>query len=294
LNYDWKDSWDWDRIRKIRRQKGIGQARPENPDKFYAAIQRAIKTRHKTLIHEMIDNYKKDGYTFGVERRKSKTGKVYNGYLYRQKRNVNGKIKEHLCLKAKDLNDYRDNVLLKQAVMEVYRGKVGAWAAEGLTPSEMETFRTLSNECLKYRRQQNRNPVMQKYIEQLGLKVKSRKYCIIGIGNKLTIQKKKNILRAAKKALTKQDEAHEKLMKAIKIALNGDHSPNAFISFIRNIIRESKCRNRVKDLQNYIKRCIEQRRGNNSSLYLMLKPSEIKWVAQEIIWISKKSANRTF
>ena len=294
MNYDWKDSWDWDRIRKIRRQKGIGQARPENPDKFYAAIQRAIKTRHKTLIHEMIDNYKKDGYTFGVERRKSKTGKVYNGYLYRQKRNVNGKIKEHLCLKAKDLNDYRDNVLLKQAVMEVYRDKVGAWAAEGLTPSEMETFRTLSNECLKYRRQQNRNPVMQKYIEQLGLKVKSRKYCIIGIGNKLTIQKKKNILRAAKKALTKQDEAHEKLMKVIKIALNGDHSPNAFISFIRNIIRESKCRNRVKDLQNYIKRCIEQRSGNNSSLYLMLKPSEIKWVAEEIIWISKKSANRTF
>ena len=83
-------------------------------------------------------------------------------------------------------------------------------------------------------------------------------------------------------------------MKVIKIALNGDHSPNAFISFIRNIIRESKCRNRVKDLQNYIKRCIEQRSGNNSSLYLMLKPSEIKWVAEEIIWISKKSANRTF
>jgi hypothetical protein len=47
-------------------------------------------------------------------------------------------------------------------------------------------------------------------------------------------------------------------------------------------------------LVNYIKRCIEQGSGNNSSLYLMLKPSEIKWVAEEIIWISKKSANRTF
>jgi hypothetical protein len=294
LIYNWKLSWDWDRIKKIRRQKGIGQARPENPDKFYAAIERAVKTRHKTLIHEMIDNYKKDGYTFGVEHRKSKTGRIYNGYLYRQKRNVNGKTKEHICLKAKDLDDYRDNVLLRQARMEVYRDKVGGWAAEGLTPSEMETFRTLSGECLKYRRQLNREPVRQKYIKQLGLKVKNRKYCIIAINNRLTIQKTKNILKAAKKALAKQEKAHKKFMEIIEIALNEDHSPRAFISFIRNILRESKCRNRVKDLQNYIKRCIEQDSGNNSSLYSILKPSEIKCIAEEIIWINKKSTNSTF
>jgi hypothetical protein len=242
----------------------------------------------------MIDNYKKDGYTFGVERRKSKAGKVYNGYLYRQKRNIKGKTKEHICLKANDLNDYRNNVLLRQARMEVYRDKVGGWAAEGLTRSEIETFSTLSSECLKYRRQENRDPVKQKYIKQLGLKVENRKYRIIGINNKLTIQKKKNILRAAKKALTNQDKTHEKLMEIIKIALNGDHSPSAFISFIRNIIRESKCRNRVKDLKDYIKRCIEQDSGNNSSLYPTLKPSEIKCIAEEIIWINKKSTNLTF
>ena len=71
------------------------------------------------------DNYKKDGYTFGVERRKSKTGKIYNGYLYRQKRNINGKTREHISLKAKNLDDYRDNVLLKQAKLEVFRDKMG-------------------------------------------------------------------------------------------------------------------------------------------------------------------------
>jgi hypothetical protein len=78
----------------------------------------------------MIDNYRIDGYTFGVERRKSKTGKVYPGYLYRQERNVNGKLKEHISLKAKDLDDYRDNVLLKQAIMEVFRDKIGGWIRE--------------------------------------------------------------------------------------------------------------------------------------------------------------------
>lgn len=83
--------------------------------RFNAAINRAIKTRHKTLIREMIDNKRIDGYTFGVECRKSKTGKIYGGYLYRQKRNVNGKDKEHISLRAKNLDDYRDRVLLEQA-----------------------------------------------------------------------------------------------------------------------------------------------------------------------------------
>ena len=158
----------------------------------------------------------------------------------------------------------------------------------------METFRTLSNECLKYPRQQDRNLVKQKYIKQLGLKVKNRKHAIIGIDSRLTVQKKKNILRAAKKALNKQDNAHRKVMKIIDIALNGDHSPIAFLNFIRNTITQSKCRYRVKDLQSYIKRCIRQDSGNNSSLYSMLEGSEIKWIAEEFIWISKKSANRTF
>lgn len=173
LTYNWRDSWDWDRIKKIRKKKGIGQTRYDHSDKFYSAIERAVKTRHKTLIHEKIDNYKTDGYTFGVERRKSKTGKIYNGYLYRQKRNVNSKSKEHISLKAKSLDDYRDNVLLKQAKIEVYRDKMGGWAGEGLTPSEIETFHTISNEYRRYRKQDDRNPVIVRYINQLGLKVKT-------------------------------------------------------------------------------------------------------------------------
>lgn len=96
--------------------------------RYNAAINSAIKTRHKTLIHEMIDDKKLDGYTFGVECRKSKTGKIYC-YLYRQKRNVNGKAREHVSLKAKDLNDYRENVLLNQATLEVFKG-LGGWGEE--------------------------------------------------------------------------------------------------------------------------------------------------------------------
>jgi hypothetical protein len=291
LTYNWRENWDWNRIKKIRKKKGIGQTRYDISDKFYRAIQRAIKTRHKTLIHEMIDNYKKDGYTFGVERRKSKTGKIYNGYLYRQKRNIHGKDKEHISLKAKDLHDYRDNVLLEQARMEVFRDLAGGWANEGLTPAEKKTFDVISNEYLRHRRQNDRNPVIEKYIKQLGLKVKNRKHGITAI-KRLTIQEKKNILKAAKKAIMKQDKARKKLIEVIEIALNGDQSKNAFIGFVRNIIRESKCRHRVKDLQDYIKLSIEH--NGNNSIYSILKPSEIKWVAEEIIWINKKLKNRSF
>jgi hypothetical protein len=291
LSYNWRDSWDWDRIRKIRQKKGIGKTRFNSSNKFCAAIVRAINTRHKTLIHEMIDNYKKDGHTFGIERRKSKTGKIYNGYLYRQKRISKGETKEHICLKAKDLDDYRDNVLFKQAKMEVYRDKIGGWAGEGLSPSEMRTFNIIRDECLKYRRHQDRNPVIRKYVKQLGLKVKNRKYHIIGINARLTIKEKKNILRAAKKALIKQDNAHKKLVKIIQIASRGDHSERAFVGFIKNAVNESNCRHRVKYLRNYIKR---HKMQNPCSPYSILISREMKWVAEEIIWIDKKLKNHPF
>lgn len=257
-------------------------------DKFLAAIERAIKTRHKTLIHEMIDNYKADGYTFGVERRKSKTGKIYS-YLYRQKRNVNGKTKEHVSLRAKDIDDYRNNVLLKQAEKEVRDDKMGGDADEGLTPSEIKTFKTISKEFW-YHKQTERNPIMQRYIKQLGLRVVNRRHRTFKI-RKMTVQKEKNILKAAKKALIKQDEAHKKLMKIIDNVLDGDHSPFAFDNFIKNIVKESKCRGRTKVLQNYIRGCMEQ---GNDSPYSILKPSEIKSIAEEILWINKKSKKLFF
>jgi hypothetical protein len=259
-------------------------------DKLHLGIERAIKTRHKTLIHEMIDNYKADGYTFGVERRKSKTGKIYS-YLYRQKRNVNGKTKEHISLKAKDLDDYRDNVLLKQAKIEVLGDKLGGWAEERLTPSEMQTFHAISNECLKYRKLDDRNPVIERYIKQLGLRVINRRHGSIAIAGNITVPKEKNILKAAKKALTKQIKSRKKLIKIIDRVLNGDHSDAAINGFIKNVVKESKCRNRVKDLQNYIKWCIE-RDGDNP--YSILEPSEAKSIAEEILWINKKSKKLSF
>lgn len=250
-------------------KNGIGRVR------YNAAIDRAIKTRHKTLIHEMIDNKKIDGYTFGVERRKSKTGKIY-GYLYRQKRNVNGKAKEHISLRAKDIDDYRDNVLLEQAKQEVFKD-IGGWGEEGLTRSEMKTFHTLKNECLRNRKQDDRNPIAERYIKQLGMKVRNRRYGIITSAY-MTIEKQKKILKAAKKASDKWDESHKKLMIIIGSVLNRDHSPR---EFIKNVVRESKCRNSVKKLQQYIDQLIAR---DSNSPYSILKPEEVKWVAEEILW----------
>jgi hypothetical protein len=239
----------------------------------------------------MIDDYKADGYTFGVERRKSKTGKIYSGYLYRQKRNVNSNTKEHISLKAKNLDDYRDNVLLKQARLEVLRDKLGGWADEGLTPSETKTFQTLSEECQRYRKLDDRNPVMERYIKQLGLKVKNRRHGIIAITKDITVQKEKNIIKAARKALVKQDNVHKKLMKIVDDVSNGDHDYDVFIDFIKNIVKESKCRSRVKNLQNYLRLCISR---DGDGPYSILKPSEIKSIAEEIIWIDKKSRRLSF
>jgi hypothetical protein len=132
-------------------KRGIGRIR------YNASINRAIETRHKTLKHEMIDDKIKEGYSFGVERRKSKTGRIYR-YLYRQKRNVHGKTKEHISLRAKNLDDYGDRVLLEQARKEVLNG-FGGWADEGLTHFERKTFKILSEECLRNPKLDDRNPI---------------------------------------------------------------------------------------------------------------------------------------
>jgi hypothetical protein len=248
----------------------------------YTSIERAINTRHKTLIHEMIDNKKAEGYTFGVERRRSKTGKIYDGYLYRQKRNVIGK-REHVSLKARDLDDYRDNVLLEQAKNEVFKATMGGCANEGLTRSQLKTLDTLCSECLIYRKRDDRNPVAERYIKQLGLKVKNRRNRTITIR---PIREKKNILKAAQKALKRWDKSHRKLMIIIGSILNRVYNPTDFANFIRNVVNESKCRNNVKQLQSYIYRCRERDKNNP---YLILKPSEVKLIAEEILWINMKS-----
>ncbi len=150
----------------------------------------------------------------------------------------------------------------------------------------MKTFDTLKDECLRYRKQHDRNPVTERYIRQLGLKVKNRRYCIIAITKWMKVKKKKNILKAAQKALNKWDKSHRKLMIIIGSILNSDYSSNDFNNLIKTVVKESKCRNNVKELHNYINRCIEQ---NSNSPYSILKPSEVKSIAEEILWISKKS-----
>jgi hypothetical protein len=262
------------------RKKGTVRVR------YNAAINRAINTRHKTLIHELIDNKKIDGYTFGVERRQSRTGKPYS-YLYRQKRNVNRKTKEHIYLRAKNLDDYRDNVLLEQAKQEVLKD-IGGWADEGLTRSEKKTFDMLANECLGYRKQNDRNPIAERYIKQLGIKVRAQRYGLI-TSNNMAIEKQKKILKAAKKALDKWEKSHKKLMMIIGSLLNYDYNYVGYTGLAEHIVRESKCGGNVKKLQQYISLT-----RNSNSHYSLLKSSEVRSVAVEILWMSKKPRRYTF
>jgi hypothetical protein len=236
----------------------------------------------------MIDNKRIDGYTFGVECRKSKTGKIYGGYLYRQKRNVNGKDKEHISLRAKNLDDYRDRVLLEQARQEVFKD-LGGWGEDGLTRSEMKTFHTLKDECWRNRKRDDRNPIAERYIKQLGMKVRSRRHYFIASTN-MTIEKQRKILQASKKALDKWEKSHRKLMRIIDSTLNKHHNPEEFSNFIKNIVRESKCGNNVKKLQKYISQAISQ---DGNSPYSILKPSEVRLIAVEILWIYRKSRKLT-
>ena len=262
-------------------KNGIGRIR------YNAAINSAIETRHKTLKNEMIDNKIKEGYTFEVERRKSKTGKIYY-YLYRQKRNVNGKAKEHISLRAKNLDDYRDRVLFDQARQEVLKD-IGGWADEGLTNSERKTFKILSDECRRNLKKDDRYPTAERYIKQLGMKVRGRGLYITSYP--MSIEKQKRILRTAKKTLDKWEKSHLRLMKIIQSTFNGSYTSEEFAAFIKNIVRESKCRNSVKKLRQYLAQIIAR---NINSPYSILKTSEVRPVAMEILWINKRLSRSGF
>jgi hypothetical protein len=229
----------------------------------------------------MIDDKIKEGYTFGVERRKSKTGKDYC-YLYRQKRNVHGKAKEHISLRAKDLDDYRDRVLFDQARQEVLK-EIGGWAEEGLTNSERKIYKFLRDECRRNPKVDDRNPIAKRYIKQLEMTIRGRGRYVTSAP--IPIEKQKKILRAARKALDKWEKSHRKLMMIIQSTFNGSYNPEEFAIYIESIVRESKCRNSVKKLRQYIAQIIAR---NGNSPYSILKPSEVRPVAMEIIWISKQ------
>jgi hypothetical protein len=103
---NWKDDWDLKLINQKRKEpfdkrfidlmierkqatKARDRKRVREIDRRLLAIERrkegrAINTLYINLCKWEIDDKIKDGYTFGIERRKyKKGGKVYNGYLYR-------------------------------------------------------------------------------------------------------------------------------------------------------------------------------------------------------------------
>ena len=119
---NWKDSWDLKLLNQKRKEpfderfidlmikrnravKARDRKRVNDIDRRLRATkrrkeERAINTLYRNLCKWEIDYKIKDGYTFGIERRKyKKAGKIYNGYLYRQKR-IDGR-KEHICLSQK-------------------------------------------------------------------------------------------------------------------------------------------------------------------------------------------------
>jgi hypothetical protein len=194
---DWfKSRWDYPRIQKIRKKKGLVSS-----DKHYRGIINAINTRHKTLITENITNLLIDGWTFGIER--SKKGKNRKNYLYfyRQKRIKGTKNKhERVYLEAKDEDDYRNRVLRNQARREVFNNSMGGWSSEGLTPAENRIMDIIVAEVVLPKKL--RDPIISIYIKQLGLRIKSKKYGITAI-RAMSIHKKKNILDSARKVFVK-------------------------------------------------------------------------------------------
>jgi hypothetical protein len=188
---DWfKSRWDYRRIKKIRKLKGLVSS-----DKYHRGLIHGIKTKHKTLISENITNLRVDGWTFGI-----KHSKGYYAF-YRQRRVKGTKNKhERVYLKAKDEDDYRNRVLLNQARMEVFNQNAGGWGREGLTPAENRIFDIILHEFNLKR--QLRDPIISVYIKQLGLRVKSKKYGIISV-RMMSIRKKKHILDSARRVFMK-------------------------------------------------------------------------------------------
>jgi hypothetical protein len=182
-----------------------------------------------------------------------------------------------MWLNWEDLN----NRLLNRARREVLGNE---WACIGLTRSEMETFHFISGQVATYRNQRVRDLLVEKYRKKLDMKY-NRTLGITAISSELTVQDKKHILKAARKAFDQRRKVHRKIIQMAKIAKTADGTMYDFFSFAGQVVNKSGKRT-VKGVKNYIKRCIEQ---DNKCLYSILKPSEILVAAEDILYISKYS-----
>jgi hypothetical protein len=254
----------------------------------YRKEVRAVNTLYRNFCKWEIDDKIKEGYTFGVERRKyKKSGKVYNGYLYRQKR-INGK-KEHICLRARNLEDFRENVLWDRAQEQVFGDR---WVLRDLSPSEIDTFRIIESETTRHKNY-DRDPIIERYRKQLGMKCRRKKHGInleyATTTKSHSIQERKRLLQAARKAIAKQREVDNKIVEIGIKSGEGNGSLHSRNSFIRSLISESRCRHSTEALKDYIKLQIEEK---PYSVYSILKPNELGLFAERAIWLHKKLQSR--
>jgi hypothetical protein len=231
---NWKDSWDLELLNQkrkapfderfidlmIKRKRAVkagDRKRVSEIDRRLWATERgkeerAINTLYRNLCKWEIDYKVRDGYTFGIERRNyKKASKVYNGYLYRQKR-INGK-KEHICLRAKSLQDY--------------------------------TFNDIEHETIQYKKN-DRDSIVEKYRRQLGMKCSRtgrrtlRGYRTHTTAKSQSIHERKRILQAARKAFAKQKVVDTKIDEIGMRIGESNFSQDIHYHFIDSLIKESK------------------------------------------------------
>jgi hypothetical protein len=221
----WRDQWDWKRIRKLKKtpyerallDMRIAMYNIGNKFNMVRDQDKAIRKAQKALLpfelreiekiekeleqKELLEpfNTKKKDKRWKViyEHKDNDTNRTY---ISKQKR-IKGKlVKKYL---GKDWYAIRRKIKDK-ALFQVW-GET--WSGYGLTPLEMNTFHYLVGEVSNYPRKKDirfRNPMLQKYIEQLGIKrikLSNDRSCILS--SHMNIEKKKRILDNARKAINK-------------------------------------------------------------------------------------------
>jgi hypothetical protein len=150
------------------------------------SFQRLFKRRYKELKKE-VEDYKKAGWTFTIVHREK------NQYLLRQKR-IEGK---HITV-SMHVHDWKDlnTKLWYKAQQDVNED---CWAGYNLTPSELETLLWIRDYTAK-RRRIDSSPLVERYRKKIGMTYNSKTGTCY-ISPLLPIRKRKNILKAARKAI---------------------------------------------------------------------------------------------
>lgn len=281
---DWTE-YDLERINQMRRepisknnlrlmlelQKAIKTHNTEMIKKINKKIHdkrllndvRASEILHKNMIKQEIVYPKKERHSFGFERKEKSS---FKKYYVRQKRVEGVKQKTYL---GKDLDDFIDK-LRNESHEQVWGDN---WALHGLSPYEVKIFKFLENE-LDYRKE-DRDPLVEVYIKQLGMykRVIGRKRFTF-INSDMTVERKKQILNAARKAFVKHLNICEKI---VEIASNANigRTVKDFIEFWDSVvIKPDGKRRNLRGLENYLKT-------------LGFEQSEVKDAARETMRIKR-------